>query len=40
MIGLALPPHARSDGLAALLPRQQPGGDSGRRTRAPCRSTS
>ena len=40
MSGLALPPHARSDGLAALLPRQQPGGDSGRRTRAPCRSTS
>lgn len=33
-------PHVRSDGLAALLPRQQSGGDSGRRTRAPCRSTS
>jgi hypothetical protein len=38
--GLDLPPRARPDGLAARFPRQQPGGGSGRRTRAPCRSTS
>jgi hypothetical protein len=39
-LGLALPPRARSDGLAVRFPRQQPSGGSGRRTRAPCRSTS